>query len=627
MKAQPNILVVEDEGITAWDIEQSLVELGFGVCGIVGTAEDAVIKARASSPDLVLMDIRLQRKGDGIEAALQIRRELDLPIVYLTSHNDRETLDRAKQTEPLAYLLKPFRRGELQSVLEMALHRHAIERRLRERERLLSTTLQSIGDAVVTIDPDGWVTTANPAALALLDPDRVFARPLTEVLDLREEWTDDPIHLPPPRRLRGAHEVAGARIGTGKRVVSIQLSPVVDDDELLGAVLVIRDLTRERDVQQQLEVADRLSTFGMMASAVSHEINNPLAYVLGNLQYSLEALRRESSTPPEVQDALREAVDGCDRIARITRDLRSFNRPDAPVDDRVDVHRPLTWAIDVCSQVALGRAEIQHRFGDVPPVRADETRLGQVFVNLLTNAVQALPERGVRRVEVLTRTDPQGDVEVSVSDTGVGMNELVLSRIFDPFYTTKPPGIGTGLGLSVCRAIVASLGGRITASSTPGSGSVFVVTLPRSRRGVSTPPSAEPRQLPNARPRARRRRRRRGARTARPHPAEAADVTTERSAQATLERLARRPYDVILCDALMPELSGLEVFRTIRERQPELAERFVLVTGGATFEEAAAAGEPLPTHRLLKPFDPSRLRALVARIAGQRLRGDAPGGA
>jgi PAS domain S-box-containing protein len=638
---QPTILVVEDEGITAWDIEQSLLDLGFQVAGVAATAEDAVLKARESCPDLVLMDIRLQGDGDGIEAASRIRAELGLPIVYLSSHGDRETLDRAKQTEPLAYLLKPFRRLELQSVLEIALHRHAIERRLREREHLLATTLRSIDEAVITADVRGWITSVNAGAEALCGRDAAGAvgRPLAEVLDLRQEWTDERLTIPlaaavgrtEPSAAPATLTIPSARLvradGTAK-VVALSIAPVADGDEVLGAVLVVRDLTEERLLQQQLEVADRLSTFGLMASAVAHEINNPLAYVLGNLQYGIEQIVRrqegEGSFDPtpvgDVVDALREAIDGCDRIGRIVRDLRAFNRAESSDDQRVDVHRVLSWAIDVTSQISDGRTEVVHQFGRVPPVCGDETRLGQVFVNLLTNALQSLGEDGPRRVEIATRQNVAGDVEVAVSDTGGGMSPLVLARIFEPFFTTKPTGVGTGLGLAVCRAIVDSLGGQLEAESTLGEGSTFRVTLP------SAEPMGDPTPTSSGRDEG-------GGPAGRVLIVDddgavlsllvrtlrgAHDVTPERSPRAALARLEQgEVFDVVLCDALMPELSGLDVYRTLRERWPALADQFVLVTGGATFEEAAHAGAPIPSHRLLKPFDPARLRALVARLVAQ----------
>ena len=161
------ILVVEDQSIAALDVKKRLESSGYTVVALASSGEEAIRKATELRPDLVLMDIRLRGEMDGVEAAERIGTHLDIPVVYLTAYADEATLQRAKVTEPFGYLLKPFEERTLHSTVEMALYRHKMERRVKESERWLATTLKSIGDAVIATDPQGCVRSMNPIAEAL----------------------------------------------------------------------------------------------------------------------------------------------------------------------------------------------------------------------------------------------------------------------------------------------------------------------------------------------------------------------------------------------------------------------------------------------------------------------------
>src|ERR1043165_1408870 len=166
MAAPParSVLIVEDERIFAEDLQDSLTELGYDAFAIASSADEAVEQIAERCPDIVLMDIRIKGALDGIETAALLRKQFDVPVIYLSANTDRATLMRANTTQPYGYLLKPVKEAELLSALEVSLHRHAVERRLRQRERWFSTTLRSIADAVVTVDLGGTVTFMNPAA-------------------------------------------------------------------------------------------------------------------------------------------------------------------------------------------------------------------------------------------------------------------------------------------------------------------------------------------------------------------------------------------------------------------------------------------------------------------------------
>ncbi|AKQ70420.1 hypothetical protein A176_007332 [Myxococcus hansupus] len=244
-----------------------------------------------------------------------------------------------------------------------------------------------------------------------------------------------------------------------------------------------------RQAQAQLVQTGRLAAVGQLAAGVGHEINNPLAYIVSNLEHAsdeADALARELSGTrdvgtrlKDVNQALREALLGAERVRRIVQDLKMFSRPDEEHQGPVALHAVLDSAVKIAMGELRPRAKLVRDYGDVPHVEGNEARLAQVFLNLLINAAQALPEgqAEANEVRLVTRTNPEGRVVAEVRDTGSGIAPELLGRIFDPFYTTKPVGVGTGLGLSLCHAYLTAMGGTIAVESEAGKGSVFRVTL------------------------------------------------------------------------------------------------------------------------------------------------------
>ncbi|QRO02910.1 histidine kinase [Archangium violaceum] len=237
--------------------------------------------------------------------------------------------------------------------------------------------------------------------------------------------------------------------------------------------------------QAQLLFAERLATIGQLAAGLGHEINNPLAFILGNLDYVQQQLARTSGAPSpedsqEMMEALADARDGAERVRLIVRDLKVLSHPNDMELGPVDVVATLRGAAKVAAYEVRGRARLVEALDAVPPVNAHRARLCQVFLNLLINAAHAIPPGQATRNEIRlsARMDGTTRVLVEVSDTGCGISPGNLERIFSPFFTTKPVGVGTGLGLSVCHGIVTALGGDISVESEVGRGSTFRVSLP-----------------------------------------------------------------------------------------------------------------------------------------------------
>ncbi len=385
-------------------------------------------------------------------------------------------------------------------------------------------------------------------------------------------------------------------------------------------IALVEDVSEKRRMESRLLLADRMASVGTLAAGVAHEINNPLAFILSNLDFALEEVRR-TGVEGELLRSLEDAKDGGVRVREIVRDLKTFARPTEEAYHHLDVRRVLQSAVGLASNELRHRARVVVDPGDVPPVLADEHRLAQVFVNLLINAAHAIPEGNIQanEVRVTTSTASDGSALVEISDTGAGIAPEVLPRIFDPFFTTKPVGVGTGLGLSICHGIVAQLGGEIRVESTLGEGSTFRVRLPAAAAAAETAP--RPADPVRAKPPGRRGRvlvvddeplvGRAVWRMLAPHH----DVVVLTSARAALDRLAvdAGSFDVVLCDIMMPDMTGMELHVQLSELAPGLAARTIFLTGGAFTPTAGRFLERIPNPRLEKPFEPQALRDLVAR--------------
>jgi CheY-like chemotaxis protein/two-component sensor histidine kinase len=359
----------------------------------------------------------------------------------------------------------------------------------------------------------------------------------------------------------------------------------------------------------------------MLAAGVAHEINNPLAY----LTAALEFLAHRPGAPDgagaeegEVRQALDEAREGAARVRHVVRDLTTFSRMNEERRARVEVEPILDSAIHMARNELRHRARLVKQYGGPPAVLANEARLGQLFLNLLINAAQAIPEGHVEEneIRVVTATDAAGRAVVEVHDSGPGIPAAVAHRIFDPFFTTKPKGVGTGLGLSICRSIVVALGGEISAESRPESpGATFRVVLPAARCAAEeeartpVPPPAE--------------QGRRGrvlvvddepvvATALRRLLAPEHEVTVVTRAEDARDAIARgERFDVIVCDLMMPQMTGMELHAELEVIAPEQARRMVVMTGGAFTDRAREFLDRVALPRFEKPFDSASLRATV----------------
>lgn len=522
------ILVVEDEGIVALDLHGRLRSMGFQVSGIAATGEDAIRSAREQQPDLILMDIRLKGEMDGIQAAAEIRKQWPIPIVFVTAHANDSAVKRAMQTGPFGYIVKPFDEKQLRATIEMALHRHCVEKRLQENERWLDATLCSIHDGVIATNAEGRIMFVNSVAEQLTGWSRTeaFGRGFEEVFcaegrDAESLLAGDVFETVAGRELVSpcVDTVLIARDGS-RRVVDERVTSIRDaNGEVAGAVCVFRDARARRQAEEkiwehrekleslvqertreleranrQLVQSQKMEVLGRLTGGIAHDFSNMLVPILGCAELLLMRVAPDSPMRSDVLQ-IQKAAESASRLAK---QLLAFSRKQAIVKAPLNLNHLLGELEGLLTQV-LGRGITlsMELCPDLWSVQADRGQIEQVLMNLVVNAKDAMA--GVGRLSIRTSTvhvDAQtaqrmpdcvaGEfVVLAVEDSGCGMDKATQEQVFEPFFTTKGSA-GTGLGLSVVYGIVKQHGGWIHLYSEPGHGTVFRVYLPvcRSDEGV-----------------------------------------------------------------------------------------------------------------------------------------------
>jgi CheY-like chemotaxis protein len=369
---------------------------------------------------------------------------------------------------------------------------------------------------------------------------------------------------------------------------------------------------------------DRLAALGTLLAGIAHEMNNPLSFVKLGVDHALgglEAAARRPQGVAELREILEEVAQGVERVAAVVRQLRASSRPEVERRGPVDLRKVLESAIRVVHNEMRHRARLTTTLGEVPLVDGNAQRLEQVFLNLLVNATQALPEgRPGNEIAVAAGRAPDGQAVVEVTDNGGGIAPEVLPRIFDPFFTTKQVGVGMGLGLSICHGIVTSHGGSIKVDCKGGR-TTFRVALPAHQAGATAPEASAPRG-PVVAPAAAGRRQRMLIVDDEPALGEIirrrlrsecdVDVVTDgREALVRIGHATEAPYDLVLCDLMMPEMTGMELHAVVSRSHPGVERRFVFMTGGAFTPRASQFLSEVKNQCLEKPFDLEVVRTLL----------------
>lgn len=416
-------------------------------------------------------------------------------------------------------------------------------------------------------------------------------------------------------------------------IVDVVGVPTVFADQ--PAVLAMgQDVTESRGLLARTMQLDRMVAVGTLAAGVAHEINNPLAYVMANLEFVADELEdlshpagavdplSSSARLEEVLQALTEARGGAGRVRDIVRDMGLFSREDSHAEEPFALAPVIESALNMAWNQVRHRARLVRDVRALPAILGSSGKLGQVVLNLVVNAAQSIPEGHAEEhtIRVAASTDARGWAQIDVSDTGSGIPLEVQKRVFDPFFTTKPPGQGTGLGLSICRSIVLAHHGEITFESVVGHGTTFRLSLPPSNAASAAEEVPTPAPSRASDPKQRRR-----VLIVDDEPLVARamerilrgeyDVTLANTGAQALDCLERGPaFDAILSDLMMPTMTGVQLHAEVRRRWPALAERMVFVTGGAFSDEARVFLQETPNARVEKPHGLTALRSVLAKV-------------
>lgn len=368
-------------------------------------------------------------------------------------------------------------------------------------------------------------------------------------------------------------------------------------------------------------LADRMITIGTIAAGVAHEINNPLAYVMANLEMLHLDLSEMNDPAMESRVSLiQTSMEGAQRIRQIVTDVLSFSRAEDSRDEIIHIQDLLETSIRMSWNQIRHRASLVREYSDIPGVTGNTARLGQVFLNLLVNAAQAIDEDDESRNQIGVRTQRNGPyVRIEIYDTGRGISNDALPHIFTAFFTTKPSGVGTGLGLSFCKRVIDEMKGTISAQTEPGKGTTIRLDLPASSESpasrealTSMPPMSD-----------------------RPSTRKILVIDDEAAmaksiafilrgdevvqAQTGLEALhildEDSTFDAILCDLMMPHHSGAKLYPMITERHPRMKNRVGFVTGGSFTEQTRKFMDSTRCPVLLKPFRARDLLDLVDSLS------------
>ena len=498
------VLVVEDEAIIAEDLKRRLQSFGYTVIDTATTGQDAVVKAAARRPDLVLMDIVLRGDMDGIQAANVMREQLGIPVVYLTSHADSTTVNRAVTTEPFGYILKPLDDRELGITIEMALYRHHAEKKLRDMERWLKTTLNSVGDGLIATDAAGCISLMNPQAERLTGwtATESIGKPLSEVFAICDARSGQPLPLPTTPVLKGEpvthldpYVLLQAR-DQRKIYINDSVAPICDDSgTITGSVLVFRDTTRQVRTEEELrrlhvnlekQVAERTAELASankdlesFSYSVSHELRAPLRAIEGYSDMLAERFgvgddREAAGWLAAIFRNIRRMegmLEGFLELARVQR-FELTKRP-------IDMHRLVETVVAEMSLQTLD--PVPHlEIKPLPDAQGDASMLRQVWSNLISNAVKFSRRTDSPHIEI-DGNEADTECVYSIQDNGVGFDMQYADKLFEVFQRLHTPHEfeGTGVGLATVYRIVQRHGGRTWTHAALGQGATFFFALPR----------------------------------------------------------------------------------------------------------------------------------------------------
>ncbi len=620
------VLVVEDEEITALDIQSRLQELGYDVPETVNSGEEAISLAKKIKPNLVLMDMHLKGKMDGAMAASTISVQEHIPVVFLTAFNDEETFNRAKLSSPYGYVTKPFETRDLQIAIELALFKRSAELKIAIADQRYRSVMENALCGIILHDLNGIVIDINK------EGEKIFGCPKAQIVgssvmnflpSSEQEYAATLIQKLTIKKAIGPNQ-AHIQQPSGN-ICDVEYTAVCienENDSFIFSMLL--DTTDQNKLRAQNLLSAKLATVGTLAAGIIHEINNPLTYILTNLNFIKDTMQESSfddlSKPTfftELKSIINDSVEGAEQINKIVQDIKGFARIDKAEVTTVDLPKVLNAAINIVSAQFKNHAVVEKDFSaDIPLVLLQGSKLQQVFMNIIINAAQSMDknnfEKNIIRVKAYVA---ENYICVEIGDTGVGIPSDILEKIFEPFFTTKPAGIGTGLGLSICSEIIHEMGGDIEVKSEVNKGTTFSIYLPINLITENASVSNESRVMTD-----------KNILIIDDEPAflsameyvfgKKNHITLIDSGRSAHSLLIENPdkFDIIICDFNMPDVNGEDLFLYLKRANPKLIERMIFVTGFPEEFKLENLGPHLMNPCLTKPFTKKQLIKAIHSI-------------
>jgi two-component system, NtrC family, sensor kinase len=605
-RALDELLKPDRLSVILLDAETNRLAVTYDTHPVPATTDDPLLQlALRRGPLAFLKDVREEARRRGVELSDSPASWLGAPLVAagrtmgaVSLSSDRAgTFGKAELTLVSAVLAQAA----------IALENARLVELLSSAKREWEKTVDAISQAICIVDAHGTVRRANRVFADLIQTavTAIPGRPWIGLLP--PQWSD------PVARAIAEPNATTTEIRAGDRTLLLTTIPMAEPG---SAVLVFEDQTDRRRLQEQLIQSEKMSAIGQLIAGVAHDLNNPLASVVGFSDFLAEAGEIPSSLREPLQVIRQEA----ERAATIVKNLLSFARRQEGERTRLPVRTLLDSTLALLRNQLMAHkveATLEVEPG-LPDIEVSPNQIKQVFVNIINNACQAIATDAPSGRIWITAKRVHDSVAVSVKDSGPGMPEEIASRVFEPFFTTKPEGTGTGLGLSISQGIVKEHGGRITLETPSGGGATFTVELPLPAEGThaeSAPlPTTEAPQLSIL------------VVDDEPHilhymraTLESWGHTVEVASDGTyaLERALAGTFDVIICDLRMPHLSGREMYTKLARQDPRVAERIIFATGDTIRGDTLQFLERLGRPYLRKPFTLAELRAALGHAGKQ----------
>ena len=643
------VLLVEDEAIVAMQTKSELQKMGHAVVGIFASGEDALAGIAGANPELILMDIKLQGEMDGIETAERLSQDYDIPLIFLTAHSEESTIDRARTVSSYGYLLKPVEAQDLHIAIQMAIYRHEQDRRvkqveesLRESNNFLQTIMNSIDALIYIADMQTHeLLFVNKYGLSVWGND-IVGQPCWKAL----QSLDGPCSFCTNDRLltsdgrptgiyrweyqnlvnRRWYDISDLAIHwTDGRIVRLEIAADITDHKQLE--------TERANSEAQYHQIQKAKSLSRMAEAITHNFNNMLAAVMGNLDLAMNSLPRGSEAVVYLTDAMKATRQAADVSSLMLTYLGQAPGKHEAIDLSDVCRRSLPKLRDSLPNEVILEADLP----DIgPTIKANAEQIEQALTKLSINASEALSEgRGTVRLSV--RTVPAADISykhrfpidwqpqehfyacMEVADTGCGIAGKNIDELFDPFFSTKYTG--RGMGLSVVLGVVRAHNGAVTVKSREKHGSVFRIFFPVSSKAAPRLPdsAAQTQEIEGG-----------GTvlliedeQSVR-HVAKAMliclgfDVIEAKDGMEAVE-LFRKHKDSIRCvltDLSMPHMDGWETLAALRRLAPGIP--VVLSSGYDQVQVMAGDHAEQPQAFLAKPYELTGLKDALARALAEK---------